>query len=41
MVKNRFKSIFKKYESRFQRCSMKKKIENILKDIEAKYAKMK
>lgn len=33
MVKNRFKSIFKKYESRFQRCTTRKRIENILKDL--------
>lgn len=36
MIKNRFKSIAKKYENRYQRCTMRKRIENILKDLELK-----
>lgn len=33
MVKNRFKSIYKRYEARYQRSSFKKIIEIILKDL--------
>lgn len=36
MVKNRFNSLNKKYQSRFHRFSMKKMVENILKDLVAK-----
>jgi hypothetical protein len=36
MIKNRFKSIAKKYENRFQRCTVRKRVENILKDLELK-----
>lgn len=36
MIKNRFKSIAKRYENRFQRCTPRKRIENILKDLESK-----
>jgi hypothetical protein len=36
MVKNRYNSLAKKYQSRFQRCSTKKMIENIGKYLHSK-----
>lgn len=36
MVKNRFNSLIKKYQTRFNRFSTKKMIESILKDLQTK-----
>jgi len=36
MVKNRFNSLIKKYQTRFNKFSNKKMVENILKDLQTK-----
>jgi hypothetical protein len=41
MVKNRFNSIIKKFQSRYQRCSTKKIIELVLSHLEKDYEKEK